>query len=254
MGFLKATYRAFQVSAGEEKKANAELIKVHMNMCVKHYHALIPQIDLIATQWGVTLEDTLSQDDLGSLRTEGSRQRRQTELDGQLRQQLEDIRREKVRTPIQVPSTTAGLRELYSGGKRSIDGQSEEVVRVLIQNKEEIGKRRTTKGLLSKAEEDLRLLRNQVSGASASKGVADQHSEPHGKGIGRSGSSGLNAGLGGPSASSHHSSHSHIHNRQRQDRIRRKQRTPRMWAVKCCAFLEKRRRHRREVLLGVTQT
>jgi hypothetical protein len=49
-------------------------------------------IDLIATQWGVTLEDTLSQDDLGSLRTEGSRQRRQTELDGQLRQQLGDVR------------------------------------------------------------------------------------------------------------------------------------------------------------------
>jgi hypothetical protein len=51
-------------------------------------------------------------------------------LDGQLRQQLGDIRREKVRTPIQVPSTTAGSRELYSGGNRSIDGQSEEVVSV----------------------------------------------------------------------------------------------------------------------------
>jgi hypothetical protein len=79
---------------------------------------------------------------------------------------------------------------------------------VLIQNKEEIRKRRTTEGLLSKAEEDLRLLRNQVSGASASKGVADQHSKPHGTGVGRSGSSGLNAGSGGPSASSHPSSHS----------------------------------------------
>jgi hypothetical protein len=155
-------------------------------MCLKHYHALIPQMDLVATQWGVTLEDTLSQDDLGSLRTEGSRQRRQTELDGQLRQQLWDIRRKKVRTPIQVPSTTAGSRELYSGGKRSIDGHSEEVVIVLIQNKEEIRKRRTTEGLLSKAEEDLRLLRNQVSVASASKGVADQQSQPHGTGVVRS--------------------------------------------------------------------
>jgi hypothetical protein len=108
MGFLKATYRAFKVSASVEEKANTELIKVHMKMCVKHYHSLIPQIDLIATQWGVTLEDTLSQDDLGLLRTEGSRQRRQTEMDGQLRQQLGDVRREKVRAPIQVSSTTAG--------------------------------------------------------------------------------------------------------------------------------------------------
>jgi hypothetical protein len=74
MVFLKATYRAFKVGTDEEEKANADLIKVHMKIFVKHYHALIPQIDLIATQWGVTLEDTLSQDDLGSLRTEGSRQ------------------------------------------------------------------------------------------------------------------------------------------------------------------------------------
>jgi hypothetical protein len=52
------------------------------------------------------------------------------------------------------------------------------------------------------------LLRNQVSGASASKGVADQHYHPHGTGVGRSQLSGLNAGSGGPSASSHPSSHS----------------------------------------------
>jgi hypothetical protein len=129
-------------------------------------------------------------------------------LDGQLRQQLGDIRREKVRIPIQVPSTTAGSRELYLGGNRSVDGQSEEVVRVLIQNKEEIRKRSTTEGLLRKAEEDLRLLRYQMSSASASRGAADQQSGPPGPGTGPSGPSGLSTGPERPSASSHPSSHS----------------------------------------------
>jgi hypothetical protein len=40
------------------------------------------------------------------------------------------------------------------------------------------------------------------------RGLADQHSQPHGTGVGRSQSSGLTAGSGGPSAASHPSSHS----------------------------------------------
>jgi hypothetical protein len=47
-----------------------------------------------------------------------------------------------------------------------------------------------------------------MSGASASKGVTDQHPQPHGTGVGRSQLSGLTAGSGGPSAASHPSSHS----------------------------------------------
>jgi hypothetical protein len=47
-----------------------------------------------------------------------------------------------------------------------------------------------------------------MSGASASKGVADQRPQPHDTGVGRSQSSGLTAGCGGPSAASHPSSHS----------------------------------------------
>jgi hypothetical protein len=35
------------------------LIKLHMKMCIKQYHALIPQLDLIPTQWGVNIGDTL---------------------------------------------------------------------------------------------------------------------------------------------------------------------------------------------------
>jgi hypothetical protein len=48
-----------------------------MKTCIKHYHALIPQLDLITTQWGVIIEDTRSQNNLGLLRSEGERQKRQ---------------------------------------------------------------------------------------------------------------------------------------------------------------------------------
>jgi hypothetical protein len=47
-----------------------------MKMCVKHFHALIPQLDLIATQWGVDVEDTLSHDKLGLPRSKREKQRR----------------------------------------------------------------------------------------------------------------------------------------------------------------------------------
>jgi hypothetical protein len=62
MGYLKATYRLFKdtVSGNDRDDIgnNIALIKLHMKMCIKHYHALIPQLDLIATQWGVNIEAT----------------------------------------------------------------------------------------------------------------------------------------------------------------------------------------------------
>jgi hypothetical protein len=39
-------------------------------MYKKNYHTLLPQLDLIRTQWGIEVEDTLSQDDVGSLKSE----------------------------------------------------------------------------------------------------------------------------------------------------------------------------------------
>jgi hypothetical protein len=64
MGYLKATYRLFKDTVSgnnrDDKGNNIALIKLHMKMCIKHYHALIPQLDLIATQWGVNIGDTLS--------------------------------------------------------------------------------------------------------------------------------------------------------------------------------------------------
>jgi hypothetical protein len=76
IGYLRATYRLLKDNrllkdtVSETEKDNIALVKLHMKMCVKHYHALIPQLDLIATQWGVKIEDTLSHNDLGSPRLE----------------------------------------------------------------------------------------------------------------------------------------------------------------------------------------
>jgi hypothetical protein len=52
MGFLKASYRISKDSISPDEKHNIELIKTYMKVCVRHYHSLLPQLDLIATQWG----------------------------------------------------------------------------------------------------------------------------------------------------------------------------------------------------------
>jgi hypothetical protein len=64
MGYLRATYRLFKDTVSVTEKYSIALVKLHMTMCVKHYHTLIPQLDLIGTQWGVDIEDTLFYDDL----------------------------------------------------------------------------------------------------------------------------------------------------------------------------------------------
>jgi hypothetical protein len=48
MGFLKATYRIFKDFISPDEKQNIELIKTYMKVCVRHYHSLLPQLDLIA--------------------------------------------------------------------------------------------------------------------------------------------------------------------------------------------------------------
>jgi hypothetical protein len=47
IGYLRATYRLFKDTVCEKKKDNRALVKAHMKMFVKHYHALIPQLDLV---------------------------------------------------------------------------------------------------------------------------------------------------------------------------------------------------------------
>jgi hypothetical protein len=63
----------------------------------------MPQLDLITTQWGVDIEDTLSHDNLGLLRSIGKRQRRQGNLDEQLRNQVRETRRRMVREDVADP-------------------------------------------------------------------------------------------------------------------------------------------------------
>jgi hypothetical protein len=45
MGYLKDTYCLFKDMVSETEKVNITLVKLYMKMCIKQYHALIPQLD-----------------------------------------------------------------------------------------------------------------------------------------------------------------------------------------------------------------
>jgi hypothetical protein len=166
MGFLKATYRIFKDSSATIEQPNIDLIKTYMKVCVRHYHALLPQLDLLAAQWGVDDNDDLGRDDLGSLRSEGVRTRRQTTLDEQLRVQVQEARKrqvgaiEKSRTPPQGASSSNSTKVLLQG-KTSNSNPSEELQRMTRQAKDEVAKRRLTRERLSRIEEDYRNLQRQ---------------------------------------------------------------------------------------------
>jgi hypothetical protein len=66
VGYQRATYRLFKDNVSETEKDSKALVKLHMTMCVQHYHALIPQLDFIATQWGVDIEDILFYNNVGT--------------------------------------------------------------------------------------------------------------------------------------------------------------------------------------------
>jgi hypothetical protein len=53
IGYIMAMYHLFKDTVSETEKDNIALVKSHMKMCIKHYNALIQQLDLIATQWGI---------------------------------------------------------------------------------------------------------------------------------------------------------------------------------------------------------
>jgi hypothetical protein len=117
MGFLKKTYRIFKVSSATIEQADIDLIKTYMKGCVRHYHSLLPQLDLFAAQYGVDDDDDLGLDDLGSLRSEGVPTRRQTTLGEQLRIQVQETRKrqvgplEKSRTPLQGASSSNSTKK-----------------------------------------------------------------------------------------------------------------------------------------------
>jgi hypothetical protein len=135
MAFVKITYKSYRAMNPPQDKDNVDIIRLHMKTCIKNYHALLPQLDLIATQYGVEKEDTVSQDDVGSLRSETVRQKRTKALDKQLRDQVRDTRR-----------TQVGDGDLVrrDKGKSSGSSNSEELTRMTNQAREGVRKRRLT--------------------------------------------------------------------------------------------------------------
>jgi hypothetical protein len=172
LGYLRDTYCLFKdtVSGNDRDKigVNISLIKLHMKMCLKHYQALIPQLDLIATQWGGDIEDSLSHNNFDLLRSEGERQKRQGNLDEQLRNQVRETRKRLVREDVADPVVGPPLVARPPPGrpqqksKTSATNSAETLERLTTRNKDEVRKRRETEGLLTKAEEDLRLLRRHL--------------------------------------------------------------------------------------------
>jgi hypothetical protein len=166
MGFLKAMYRIFKDSSATIEQPNIDLIKTYMKACVRHYHVLLPQLDLLAAQWRVDDDDDLGLDDLGSLRSEGVRTRRQTSLDEQLRIQVQEAKKrqvgtlEKSRTPPQGASSSNSTK-VFLQGKTLNSNPSEELQRMTRQAKDEVTKRRLTEERLSRIEEDYRNLQRQ---------------------------------------------------------------------------------------------
>jgi hypothetical protein len=136
-------------------------MKLHMKMCVKHYHALIPQLDLIATRLGVNIEDTLSHNNLGLPRSKRKSQRRQSNQEEKLRNKAREPRRRRVGedTANTVAGPSAGRPQ--QKGKTLAANSAENLGKLRARSKGGMRKTRERKGLLTEAEEDLRLLKRQ---------------------------------------------------------------------------------------------
>jgi hypothetical protein len=94
----------------------------------------------------VDLADTLSVDDLGSLRKEALRQKRKEKLDQQLRNQVREARLAQL-GPQSEPGPSQGPASAgqQSKGKSSISSETtEEMIRIKNHAKEEVRKRRQT--------------------------------------------------------------------------------------------------------------
>jgi hypothetical protein len=147
MGYLRATYHLFKDTVSESEKDNRALVKAHMKMCVKHYHALIPQLDLVKSQGGVKIDHAMSHDELGLPRSKREKQKRQGNLEQQLRNQSKEPRKQMTSAP-----NCAETLEKFRAG-----------------NDDGLGKGREAKGLLIKPKEDLQLLKkkNYVSASTS---------------------------------------------------------------------------------------
>jgi hypothetical protein len=78
MAYLGDTYRLFKDTVSKNEKEIITLMRVHMKRCIRQYHALIPQLDLVANQWGVSIEDIRSQNNFGLPKSERNCRKRQS--------------------------------------------------------------------------------------------------------------------------------------------------------------------------------
>jgi hypothetical protein len=140
MGYLRATYHLFKDMVSETEKDNKSLIKAHMKRCVKHYHAIIPQLDLVKSRRGVEIDHALSHDELGSPRSRGEKQTRKGNLEQQLRNQSKKPREQMTSAP----------------------NYAETLEKFRARNGDGPGKGREAEGFLIKPKEDLQLLRKQI--------------------------------------------------------------------------------------------
>jgi hypothetical protein len=79
MAYLTETYRCFKDTVSETDKDIIALMRVHMKRCIMQYNALIPQLDLIKTQWGISIEAVPSQEYFGSPKLKSGRNQRDSE-------------------------------------------------------------------------------------------------------------------------------------------------------------------------------
>jgi hypothetical protein len=89
---VKATYQSYRASDMQNDSMNIQLIKQRMTECMRVYYNALPRLDMLAPYHNIPFSDTASNHggDLGSLRSEGARQRRSTIVDQDLREQLSD--------------------------------------------------------------------------------------------------------------------------------------------------------------------
>jgi hypothetical protein len=117
--------------------------------------SIITQLDLIATRWGVYIEDTLSHNNLGSPRSERKSQRKQGNLEEQLRNKARDPRRQMAGEDTADPVAGPSAGRPQQKGKPTATNSAETLDKFRARSKGGLRKRRETKGLLPEAEEDL---------------------------------------------------------------------------------------------------
>jgi hypothetical protein len=89
----------YKDTVSEPEKDNRALIKAHMKRCMRHYHALIPQLDLVKSRGGVKIDHALSHDELGSPRLKREKQTRKGNLEQQLRNHSKKPREQMTSAP-----------------------------------------------------------------------------------------------------------------------------------------------------------